>query len=491
MKAKHCVIASLRRTASTVATHLQVHIHGLQALPLAQACSSQEDRPYTAPDAYLGRWTSMSATDAAAFLTEHLVTHHCEVMSRILSDSQFCSLMSSSQAQLALLRALRPSLPTTTDLRSHAAKAVALRIPFKDGYIDTTTHTFHPLPYRTSDYVSAVLPLCYADVARVTQADMDAATKLLSSWFGEPAELRYVIRQLSRALAPRHGDTQKAILLHVDTLGASQQEGNRGKTTLLVGLLQGLFGSRLCTVSPGASLTNGQSSAYIKRRSLARHPIAIECFDELSSSGSQAKQLDVSMLKYLTGGNPSTSSHLLWIACNPSNLPGLAHLAQTDPAFYSRLITIPARTLFDSAPHLADNIERLLPAVCKLLLEDHRAYMKEGLLPPATSMLAHKQLLTRCTSIPPGLTQSYVQYAKEWLGIKVIPAPGQTLVRETLAAVFLSQHLQQVTALHKQAAKAFALASLHDMVRDLVDTAMARLGYDATPGCYQDVVLVT
>ena len=427
----------------------------------------------------------MSATDAAAFLTEHVAVHHCQLLSTILPDNLICQLMTSTQAQLALLRALRPSLPTTADLKTAAAKAVALRIPFKDGYIDTKTHSFHPLPFITSHFVTAVLPFCYADVARASHADTGAGTKLLASWFSDPGELQYLIRQLSRALAPKHGDTQKSIVMYVDTLG--QQEGNRGKSTFLTRVIHGILGTTLCTVSHGDCLTCGQSSTYLKRRGNVPHPVSVEAFDELSTGNTSAKQLDAGALKHMSGGTANTSN-LLMVACNPSNLPDLLSLQQSDPALLSRLVMLPARGVFtEPVPGFAAKVERLLPALCKLLLDDHKLYLKEGTLPPCATMDAHKQLLTRSTHIPHGLTQPHVHHVKEWLQQHIVAAPGHVLMSEALDGLFISRHTDQLMFMHKQISKGFALVSMQSMVRGLVDAAMARMGHSMSQGCYQGV----
>jgi hypothetical protein len=61
-------------------------------------------------------------------------------------------------------------------------------------------------------------------------------------------------------------------------------------------------------------------------------------------------------------------------------------------------------------------------------------------------------------------------------------------MKGTLVAVILSQRLEQITELHKRVRKKLALQPLHGMVADLVDGAMARLGYSTTvDGWYLDV----
>lgn len=408
----------------------------------------------------------MMATDAAAFLTEHLVVNHCTTLSTMLSDEQICGLMSSTQAQLALLRALRPSLASTADLRAASARAAT------DGFWDTSTQRFCPLPFRSEHYVQATLSVVYADVSNTTHLQLAQATELLATWFPHAQELRFIIRQLSRALAPAHGDTQKAIEVHVDSL--DHPEGNRGKSTFLTRIVQAIFGARLCTLSPGDCLTCGQSSAYTKRMSRAAHPLALEAFDELAAGRCATKQLDTSALKHMSGGTQSCS-HLLYVACNPSNLPDLAALATDDPALYNRLVMLPARAVFTQCvPGLADTIGRLLPAICRLLLEDHGTYLREGVLSPCESMSNHKLLLTRSTHIPRGLNRSHVEVTKDWLICRVVLVPGQTLPRETLAAVFLSQHVSQLTAIHRKVSKEFSLMSVQALVSQLIDAGMAR-----------------
>jgi hypothetical protein len=130
-------------------------------------------------------------------------------------------------------------------------------------------------------------------------------------------------------------------------------------------------------VSPGDGLTVGQSSSYMKRNSTHVHQLAVEAFDELSSSSSASKQLDVAALKYMTSGSLG-SSNLMFMCCNLSNLPDLRTLSMTDPACFNRFCMLLDRAMFNSPPpgNLHTRIERLLPALCKLLLQEHTMYLQ-------------------------------------------------------------------------------------------------------------------
>ena len=434
-----------------------------------------------------GRWVGVCATDAALFLVNYVITKHSHVTGNVLNSAQVDQLQRSVTTQLAVLRAIKTCLPSATDLQEACVTSQHLRIPFKNGFYDIAKKSFHGLPYEKAHYVLDRLNLTYNSILQANAADMKAAHQLLATWFPDELELQWLIRQLSRVLAPSLGDKGKTILIHVDTLDATQ--GSRGKTTFLRQVLQALFGSELCSVVCGDSLTVGQSSQYLKQRCNRLQPPAIEAFDELCTPTIANKRLDVSALKYLTSGSPD-SSHLLYICCNPSNLPNLAMLAETDAATYSRIIMLPARPVFDKfIPGFRKSIKDLLPALCKLLIEEHAVYAHQGILAQPFSMQQHKQLMTRFTAAQTFQCQHMITI-RSWLQHTIVKKPAAKLSRHALTNHFMSNNTQYAMMLHKYYSnKGMAQESLQEFLETMLDAALAQTNIHCEDGFYLDAFL--
>ena len=288
-------------------------------------------------------------------------------MEECLTLEHIHRLQHSGSCQLSLLRALRPCLPNGGHLRSAYAKACSNRIPFLDGCWRVHCQTFEPLPFQAKDMVVTCLSVKYQSMQACTEEDLAAATNIWAQWFPLEPEGAWALRWLARALCPQ--ECMKSAIIQCDTLGP-EPPGGRGKSTLLY-LLRGLTG---CQVLPGEHLCVGRAHGYLSKRAAASYTPLLECFDELSGA---VKPIDLASLKVLTSGQPPACC--MWIASNADNIPSLQSLHEHDPAALQRLIFLPARPLDrSSTPCIHAEIDRLLPAFAKLLLEEHERYAVKG-----------------------------------------------------------------------------------------------------------------
>jgi hypothetical protein len=176
------------------------------------------------------------------------------------------------------------------------------RVPFKDGWLDTSTLEFHPLPYPQHLMVTQpAISITYQQLMAVGEADIQEATRVLSTYFPVDAEREWLLRFWGRCLAPH--DCCKMLVCLTDSLGDDDKPGNAAKTTLLT-WLQSVLGACNCSMQSGHALTLG-SSSHTCEPQLITAPL-LRCFDEISRTNSTAyaHQLNYGKLKSLTAGQP-------------------------------------------------------------------------------------------------------------------------------------------------------------------------------------------
>jgi hypothetical protein len=354
-----------------------------------------------------GKWAfGQKATEASVFLVNHLLQHHAQ----LLQPSQCLLLSSSVPAALSVLRCLKPSLPGQHDImRAHAC--AAHRLAFCDGWLDTTTLDFHPLPFKPEHMVFApTIPFCYAELMQVRPSETHRAMGMLCKYLPEPSERDWLLRYLGRCLCPADGC--KHMVFFVDSM--ERAAGNAGKSTLL-SWLQSALGEVSCPLQSGQALTVAQSHSL--HLSSPLQPV-VQIFDELSRCNSRctARQLDYGALKFLCNGRRSQPAAI--IAANLRDIPNFAELLHADPAFVNRLVCMPGRARFvgSTTPGLQSKLDSLSKALAAILLKSFCEYKASGnqLLEIPLSMQSFKQLVLR-SSVLGSIPIADVMDARNWL----------------------------------------------------------------------------
>ena len=442
---------SIYMLGKAVCTEVLSSSHAFLGLPLALV-----DEAYCFPNC-MGRWVAgQGALDASMFLFQHLDTHHKTLLGAHMSSEQRGHLMHSTSLQLALLRVIRPCLPGKHSLKRAYREACGRRIPFADGSWDAVGQRFVPLPLRTEDMVFHCLPATYKTTL---DADVGAAQEMFHEWFPDPEECLWVLRYSGRALVPQ--DAIKCAVLHCDTLGPSQA-GHRGKTTFQY-MLECVMGPGLCQLHPGSDLTVG--TRFLQTRDQAVCLPLITAFDELS----RGQKLDLAALKGLTSGRPPAPCVV--IACNPGDLPCLADLVETDPAAYGRLVFLPARACLAARSGVHAEIDALIPAFARLLLEQHTLYLAEGLPPPPASMAAHACALlhrSRLSIFHP----AHVRFVRGWAA-KQAQRDGEEPEVTNLISECMAEVLAMARVYHKQG----WVEGAGDIAGVLLDACLAESGH--------------
>lgn len=388
--------------AVTLTGSLRLEAAPLKHLPLVVCDSHANQASYAFPSPATGRWLlNQKATEASTFMARWLLTHHRGILS-----THICHALSTSlQFAHTLLRCLRPSLPNMQIMQDMWSSVRHRRVPFKDGWLDTNTLQFHPLPYPRHLLVTQpALSITYQELMAVGEADLQEATHVLNMYFPADAEREWLLRFLGRCLALH--DCCKVLVCMTDSLGDDDMPGNAVKTTLL-NWLQSVLGSCNCSMQSGQALTLGHSASST-HASEPQHISAplLRCFDEVShtNSTSCAHQLNYGQLKYLTAGRNTQPAVL--IAANVHNGPNLTNLQERDPALTSRLVMLPARGRFNQTPgqgtvNIQEKLYALAPAFARLLVDAFAAYKTSGnqLLPFLSSMILFKQLVIHSSAL--------------------------------------------------------------------------------------------
>ena len=456
---------AVHRLGSTLIRELHLTAEPLQHLPLAviyHGTSGQCTYCFPSPD---GIWVpNQCATDAAMFLTQYLSENHMSLVKSHLGPEQLHTLQIKTTAQLCLLRTMRASLPQKRHLQAAYAKVMGTRIPFLDGAYDLEHDKFTPLPFAHKDMVFHTLQVSHEEMLSQPDEKVQQARELIaSSWFLNPQERSWVLRHTAKSLSP----------MDTDTLGDTP--GDRGETTWLY-LLEQILGPALCTVSAGDCLTTTHARAHLNTRSTALVMPLIEGFDELAQEmhGPREHTLSLAAVKTLTSGRPPCT--LIWLSCNPENLPYLQKVAATDPAAFNRLVFLPAHQLAIKDSRIHARIDHLKPALTRILFEEHLLYRQHGSLPVPSSMLQHRDLLVRYSCLQ-SFKQCHFEFATDWSTQNCMPA--KTTALEQLADRFLGTCTAQVLAMQKHYQSMWGPSQL---AAALLDACLAKLGHDTTVG---------
>jgi hypothetical protein len=151
---------------------------------------------------------------------------------------------------------------------------------------------------------------------------------------------------------------------------------------------------------------------------------------------------------------------------------------------------LPARAMFNSPQpgNLHTKIERLLPAICKLLLQEHTTYLQEGCLPIPETMKEHKDLLTRSTAAHAFAT-AHVQVINKWLSQVILHVPGAKLASSAVTDRFISCNTQSALAVQRYYQNRGMAPCLHSLVDSLLDSCLALTGIAKHDGAYLNVML--
>lgn len=204
---------------------------------------------------------------------------------------------------------------------------------------------------------------------------------------------------------------------------------------------------------------------FFGTRDQALCPPLIAAFDELSSG----QQLDLAALKRLTSGRPPASSVV--IACNPGDLPPLADLVETDPAAYGRLVFLPARAGLAARSRVHAEIDALIPASARWLLEEHTLYIAEGLPPPPASMAAHASALLCCSHLS-RFQPAHVRFVRGWAAKQ-----AQRGREEPEVSDLISECMAEVLAMTRVCHKQGWVEGAGDIAGVLLDACLAESGH--------------
>ena len=203
-------------------------------------------------------------------------------------------------------------------------------------------------------------------------------------------------------------------------------------------------------------------------------PLPFPGFDELAQTmhGPREHTLSLAAIKTLTSGRPPCP--LIWLSCNPENLPYLQKVVATDPAAFNRLVFLPAHPLAIKDSQIHAKIDHLKPALTRILFEEHLLYRQHGCLPVPRSMLQHRDMLIRFSCLQ-SFKQCHIEFATDWLTQNWVPA-NKTALKQ-LADRFLSTCTAQVLAMQKHCGGMWGPSQL---AAALLDACLATFGHDTT-----------
>jgi hypothetical protein len=294
------------RLAGRLAAELEIEVKPFAALPMALWQSQGTRCSYAYPLATTGSWVcDQGANSTSMFLADVLISQH----NQLLSADESHLLASTVQFAQAVLRFLRPYLPSQAMLMQASAKVAQVRMSFKDGWMCTRTLQFQPLPYRADHFVFQVtVPHSCKKLMQLDKENLAKTSTQLAQYLPNEEERDWFVRYIGRALCP--ADPLKCMLCLTDSLDTSVTPGNAGKSTLLR-WIQAAVGDPSCSLNSGDALTVARS------HTLAKHTLstacstgpAIRCFNELARAQGRgaAQQLDLGKLKYLTSGAKGAS----------------------------------------------------------------------------------------------------------------------------------------------------------------------------------------
>lgn len=402
------------KLAHRLAVCLRLEAEPLALLPLVVWRSQGAQCVYAFPLETTGRWVcDQGASVACMFLADFLSSHH----RRLLSDREAHLLQASVHFAQAVLRCMQPYLPGKGVLMQAHTRVAHVRLPFKDGWLDAGSLAFNALPYQVDHYVfGATIAHSYEELMGLTPAYLEETAALLADYMPMQQERDWLVRYLGRCLCPADGS--KALVVFTDSLDAANQPGNAAKSTLLR-WVQTALGNSTCTISAGDLLTVARSHTTTAVAEENGNGPSIQCFGELTRAqgNGAAQRLDYGRLKFLTNGSRGHPGMV--IAANIGDLPDLVTLQQSDAAFVSRVVALPARARFLAATDITFNIhtqlDHLAKGLCRLLLDGFKAYREAGnkLLPVPASMQTFKSLAMRCSALF-NCSQQQVAYAKDW-----------------------------------------------------------------------------
>lgn len=364
------------RLAGRLAAQLELEVEPFAELSLALWQTQGTRCSYAYPLPTTGRWVcDQGSNTTSIFLADVLISKH----NQLLSADESHLLLSSVQFPQAVLRFLRPYLPSKPMLLQAAAKVAHVRLPLKDGWLDTQTLQFLPLPYRADHFVfQAAVPHSYKKLMQIDEKTLTQASTQLAQYLSNRDERDWFVRYMGRTLCP--ADPAKILLCLTDSLEPSLTPGNAAKSTLLR-WIQAAVGDSTCSLSSGDALTVARSHMLDKSTvstACSTGP-AIQCFDELTRAQGKgaAQKLDLGKLKFFTSGAKAAS---LLVAGNVGDWPNLQVLNQEDPAFVRRLVMLPARARFgqDSCADIQTQLERLSAGLCRLFLDGFVEYKHSG-----------------------------------------------------------------------------------------------------------------
>jgi hypothetical protein len=458
--------------AMHVAVKLQLETEPLKRLPLAicQKGANSCQPMYAFPSVISGKWLLFQrATEASMFIALWLSRNH----TNLLTEEQWLSLKTSSQFAQTLLRCLRPSLPNAKILQEMHTKCCHKHLALTDGWIDTTTLLFKPLPYLQEHMVfQHALPFCYKQLMGVEPSQMEQALDVLSDYFPVQQERDWLIRYLGRCLSKNDGS--KVLICLTDSLGNAP--GNSAKSTVL-SWLQSALGTDSCTLSSGQSLTVGHAMAHAVSSDTAyMHRPLIQCFDEISRTNGKttsAQQINYGQLKFLTSGRRNQPATI--IAANVGDWPDLLELQEFDLSFTNRLIMLPARSRFNSTDctNIQDKLDSLAPALARILMDAYLEYKQANnqLLPVPESMRSFKQLVIRSSSLQNYATDE-IKFTQHWLTQNVLHDDSRNLPIHTLQQLFHFHWQSNFLSGSKNHKKQITPAQL----QQLLDAALATRG---------------
>lgn len=396
------------RLAGRLAAELAIEAEPFAALPLALWQNQGSRFSYAYPLPATGRWVGdQGVITTSMILADLLITKH----NHLLSAKESHLLASAVQFPQAVLRFLRPYLPSQAMLMQTSARVAHVRMAFKDGWLDTSTLQFQPLPYCTDHFVFQVtVPHSFKQLMQLDEETLAQTSKQLAEYLPNKEERDWFVTYIGRALCP--ADPSKCMLCLTDSLEPSLTPGNAAKSTLLQ-WIQAAVGEAICSLSSGDCLTVARSQTLTKSQLSV-----IQCFDELTRAQGKgaAQKLDLGRVKFLTSGARAAS---LLVAANVGDWPDLQALNQEDPAFIRRLVMLPARARFGqySFADFHTQLEGLSADLCRLFLDGFLEYKHScnQLLHVPASMQTFKDLVMRCSTMQTynahhlGITREWVQ----------------------------------------------------------------------------------
>jgi len=426
--------------ACELGAHLTKHLRLLQEplkhLPLAVWRAEGSERESFVFPTSTGLWVmGQKATEASVFLMSHLLEHH----KQLLTKGQVRLLTTSTPFLQSLLRCLKPNLPRKDAIIRSQAAVAHTRLALRDGWVDTDTMEFHPLPFKSQHMVfQPALPYCYAELEAISLADLEEAHAMFASYLPVQKERCWLLTFLGRCLCPPDGC--KAVVVLTDSLGAPQ--GNAGKSSLLA-WIQACLGTNSCVLNSGQALTNACTTARtVTAKAHTPCQPLIRMFDELSrcNGKAQALQLNYGAIKHMSSGLRQQPATI--ISANLSDLPDLRQLHTQDVSFVNRLVLLPARGRFvitDSFDSCC--LDRLTPALAKVLLDAFKDYKRAGskLLQVPASMQQFKRLVIRA-SVLSSMNSTDAMVCKAWVQRHLVSdhtSQGDALPKRLVTDMFL------------------------------------------------------